>query len=339
MKFFTLLIALIGVVHATTVIDYPRREGDKATVQLGDVIVKNENYWSIFRARFVYLFGSITVEDIAGIYISSDDGSNGLRVAVSGFLSSIENHGTFLFNSVKSRSGFFYDIYASNFKNYGQVFLKGDSEWCPQVTIGANSFVNQGLISIEQNNKNRGTAYLGRSGLDINNTGSICLRNFIWEQSTSVSGTGCIRAQENSVVYLSNPLLKVKQTIAMDCPSSVVRVRMVRMPEPLTIAGYGNGNSLGCDVGINAWDYDPYKGIVILYLDFLHITSVQFNIGKGYDRNEFRLDTMDIGGISFHNNVLRYMGPIPADANGAYHCMECAQPPTQPDQGTVTKPN
>ncbi|CAN3371209.1 hypothetical protein DICA3_F38886 [Diutina catenulata] len=333
MKFLAILLTFISWVQAISVIDYPRQDGDYGTLRIGDVRITNGNFWSIFRNRYTTLFGSIAIENNAGLYVSSEGGTGGLRVSVSGILSSITNQGVILFESVQSMSAFFYDVVASQIHNTGEIFLGGESNQAPEVAISANQLVNNGLISIYQRSQRLGRAYVGRSGLDVNNNGAICLYNFLWEQQTSVSGSGCIRVQEKGVAYISNPLLQVKQTISLDTPSSAIRVRGIKSSDALVVAGYGNGNLLSSDKRITNWEYNASTGIVTIYTDFLRFISVKFNIGKGYDKTQFKLDSVSFGRFTPSNNVLRYMGAVPSGANSAAHCRPCAREPAQPDSG------
>lgn len=331
MLFFPVFVVFLGFVNSTRLIDSPRIDDNFGNVQVGDIRVLSWNYWSMFKAQVVGIYGIVVCERNAGLYVSSQSGFAGLRVFVNGWLGRVENHGVMLFKSIKSATAFSYNIVAENLWNTGQIFLGGDGSILPPyVNIGVKHIENNGLISVYQRSETQGKFLMGHEGFEITNNGAVCLYNFIWMQLALVGGIGCIRVQDRAILKILLSTRKVLQTIVLDTPTSVIRVVALKNATPHVIAGFGNGNMLSSNLIITSWKYEPETGVVTLYTDPLGWFFVKFNIGKGYDMNLFRLDRANVGGVTLFNNVLRYMGEVPTNANPSNHCPVCTLEPVQP---------
>lgn len=297
MNVLSLLLVFVSVVQAKTVIDYDRLEGRPNTLLLGNVEITAGHVWSMFRTKSTTLFGSLEVDTGGGFYVASPPNSPGLQVLATGLLNNFVNQGIISFRSVNSTSGFNYDIASTTWDNTGQVFLGGKSSKAPRVSIRTSVMRNQGIISVFQDATAEGTLTMGGSGNGLVNDGVVCLSKFTWEQESQVTGKGCIRAGENSVVHIKQTLLPISQTISLDGPNAGVRVADINVADAFRVAGLGNGNFVATDGKIQYYDYDEKKGILTISADPLGLQKVKFNIGLGYDRDKFTIGTERRGGL------------------------------------------
>ncbi|KAK6459804.1 Hyphally regulated cell wall protein N-terminal-domain-containing protein [Scheffersomyces xylosifermentans] len=282
---------------------------DRGTLNLGigDTTIADGVYWSIVDNALTALAGS-------GFYISSTSNLIALTVTLASGIGSITNDGIIAFNSVQSLTAPTYQL----------------------MYLGGNVWSNTGLLVFYQQTRSNGVVTLGAPLTTISNPGTICLYNEIYQSTTSISGSGCIVADQNSAIFLANGLLSVSssQTLYLADSASSIRVNAVALPQTFTVAGYGNGNIIGLDIPIfatlgPAWSYSSSTGI--LTLNGAGLLSQKFNIGTGYINSNFKIVTdPGVGLTSVGLGALQYNGPIPAGANKPTNCLTCKTLPPAP---------
>ncbi|KAK6459805.1 Hyphally-regulated cell wall protein, partial [Scheffersomyces xylosifermentans] len=307
------------------------------TLSIGDITIDSGAYWSIVDNALSVLTGNLDVESGAGFYISSTNNLIALTVTLASGLGGITNDGIIAFNSVQSLTAPTYQLVGLSFTNNGEMYLGGNgSVGTPIMSITAPVWSNTGLLVFYQQTRSNGVVTLGAPLTTISNPGTICLYNEIYQSTTSISGSGCIVADQNSAIFLANGLLSVSssQTLYLADSASSIRVNAVALPQTFTVAGYGNGNIIGLDIPIfatlgPAWSYSSSTGI--LTLNGAGLLSQKFNIGTGYINSNFKIVTdPGVGLTSVGLGALQYNGPIPAGANKPTNCLTCKTLPPAP---------
>ena len=188
-----------------------------------------------------------------------------------------------------------------------------------------------------------GVVNLGALGFPIQNNGQICLHNELYQQTTSITGTGCITADLDSTIFFANTLLNIdsNQVVYLADSQSSVRATAISLPKTFTIAGFGNGNKIGLDIPLvslpflSTYDYDSSSGI--LTLRGAGLLSQKFKIGLGYNKNYFKITTdTSLGLLSVPLGAVTYTGPVPNNKIPA-QCKPCKLYPSAPGaEPTVT---
>ena len=210
-----------------------------------------------------------------------------LQVTLTSLLDLITNDGVISLDSRASLTASNYNLIGLSFTNNGEMYLAASGVLPSTMDLTAASWTNNGLIVAYQNQRSSGVLNLGTPLGAITNNGQICLYNQVYQQQTRIEGSGCITANKNSAIYISNAVLPVATTqnfYLQDSKSSMI-VQAVSSTQTFNVYGFGNGNKIGITlpaVGIPpnpAYSYDVDTGILTVRAGLL---SQKFNIGLGY---------------------------------------------------------
>ncbi|EAZ63274.2 hyphally regulated cell wall protein, partial [Scheffersomyces stipitis CBS 6054] len=317
------------------------------SLDVGDITVDAGVYYSIINNALSAIVGNLDVE--GSFYITSTSDLIALTVTLDGVINSIVNNGLVSFNSAESLTAPTYQLAGISFENNGEFYLGGDgSVGVPIMAITSLTFNNNGLMVFYQNQRSTGVVTLGAPAATIHNNGQICLYNEIYQQTTAVDGTGCITAQADSSVFISNALVPFAQTqtIYLESDTASVRATAISTPQTFTVANFGNGNIIGLDIplvtlpGLSSYSYDATSGI--LTLRGAGLLSQKFDIGTGYDTTLFSITTdPGLGLVSVPLGAVTYSGPPPTPGQPDA-CQACkplpptATPGAEPTEYTTT---
>lgn len=333
LAFFTFLLGLVLATTLTTIQENTVDSGDRKHYESGDVSIFPGKYWSIINKQHTSITGQLSVGPGSGFYVAGDKLFRALSVLI---LGRVINKGTISLLLIQSTLAPLYSLNGVSFENTaeGKVWMGGDASAATAHTyITASKFTNEGFMSFYQQRRSSGRVYLGLPGFPLTNDGTICLKKQDYAQLTKIYGSGCIRAQEDAAVLLQAPLnhIDTTHTFVMDSATSKFQVAGVKPKNPFKIAGYGNGNAIGSQLGIRKFKYNEELGILRVYTSLL--IYFEADIGKGYDASKFVLSNVQFGLVKLNNNALVYNGPIPEGANKVPStCLPCAEAPAAPQQ-------
>ena len=219
--------------------------------------------------------------------------------------SSITNNGRMYFNGLNSDSNSFQLNPSSSLTNNGLMYFGQDSSsnYGSSVQLKSNAFTNDGTI---------------------------CLKNVKAYLESSISGSGCITIGENSLYAIQSSKtygVLGPQTLYMNSSSSMIYVDSFGETNNIYVRGFGGGNFLTFGTSIIWHTYDTDTG-VLSFTMFLFV-SHKINIGTGYDKNGFSMETIT-NHISWRllNNALTYSGSAPSGIPDA--CKPCDSSPWIP---------
>ncbi|KAI5970592.1 hypothetical protein CANMA_000333, partial [Candida margitis] len=332
-------------------LDITENTVDRGTISLnvGNINIHSGAYWSIIDNAISAFVSSLNVQSGAGLYISSTSPLLSLQVTLLGLLNSITNNGIISFNSVASLTSSTYNLVGLSFQNNGEMYLAASGILPSSMSITASSWTNTGLLEFYQNQRNEGTVSLGTTLGSITNNGQICFINEVYQQATTIAGTGCITADKDSSIYISNALLSVStgQTFYLADGASSMIAQAISTPQTFNVRNFGQVNGVANKIGLtiplfsltgSAWSYNSATGI--LTLRGAGLLSQYFNIGTGYDSSKFQVVTDSGAGLpSTLLGSIQYNGPVPNPGLPS-QCRVCkslpAIPGAQPTEYTTT---
>ena len=127
------------------------------------------------------------------------------------------------------------------------------------------------------------------------------MNNEVYQQTTSINGSGCFTANRDSTIYIANVLLPVSTSqnfYLADSQSSII-VQAISTPQVFNVYGFGNGNMVGVTLPLlgnilnPAYSYNPSTGILRLK----SLVYQDFNIGPGYNPSLFLIVTDNGAGL------------------------------------------
>ena len=318
MAFWKLLLIAYLLVNPVFGIDITEDKVDRGAIDLsaGDITIHSGASWSIINNALTSILGSVEVQEEAGLYITLTSPLLALEVTLTSLIDSITNDGVIAFNSVASLTSATYNLVGASFTNNGEMYLGASGLLPSLMSITAADWTNEGLLVFYQNQRTSGVVTLG-AVLPIKNNGQICLFHETYQQSTPITGSGCITTQVDSLIYFPNSLLSVDsaQSIYLADRKSSIIVQALSAPQTFNVYGFGNGNKIGLSVPLagalvtSPYSYDSKTGILTLRAAVL---SQKFNIGTGYDSRNFEIVTDSAGGLlSTLKGSVRYNGPVP----------------------------
>ncbi|KAI5968159.1 hypothetical protein KGF57_000242 [Candida theae] len=326
-----------------------RLDRGSLSLNVGDITVHSGAYWSIINNAITAFVSSLTVQPNAGLFISSTSPLIALQVTLLGLLNSITNNGVISFNAVASLTAAHYNLVGLSFENNGEMYLGASGVVSSTMRISSANWRNNGLLVFHQNQRSEGSVHLGAPLGTITNNGQICFRNEVYEQTSVIAGTGCITAQQDSTIYISNAALSVSsgQTFYLADGASSMIVEALSTPQTFNVRNFGQVNGVSNKIGLtiplfsvlgNPWTYNQRSGI--LTLKGAGILQQYFNIGPGYDATKFQLVTDSGSGIpSTVLGSIQYNGPVPR-AVLTRRCNLCKPlpeiPGAQPTEYTTT---
>ncbi|CAL1205630.1 unnamed protein product [Candida parapsilosis] len=319
------------------------------SLNVGDITINSGAYWSIINNAISAFVSNLEVAPEAGLYISSTSSLISLQVTLLGLLNSITNNGIISFNSLASLTSSNYNLIGWSFQNNGEMYLGASGIVASTMSITAASWKNTGLLVFYQNQRNEGIVNSGAPLGTINNNGQICFHNEVYHQTTSIAGTGCITADRDSSIYITNAALSVStgQTFYLADGASSMIVQALSTPQTFNVRNFGQVNGIANKIGLSiplfaligsAWSYNSATGI--LTLRGAGLLSQYFNIGTGYDSSKFQVVTDSGAGLpSTLWGSIQYNGPVPNPGLPS-QCRVCKSlpdiPGAQPTEYTTT---
>ena len=335
---------VLGLNIATNTIDR-----GAISLNVGDITINSGAYWSIINNAISAFVSNLEVAPEAGLYISSTSSLISLQVTLLGLLNSITNNGIISFNSLASLTSSNYNLIGWSFQNNGEMYLGASGIVASTMSITAASWKNTGLLVFYQNQRNEGIVNLGAPLGTINNNGQICFHNEVYHQTTSIAGTGCITADRDSSIYITNAALSVStgQTFYLADGASSMIVQALSTPQTFNVRNFGQVNGIANKIGLSiplfaligsAWSYNSATGI--LTLRGAGLLLQYFNIGTGYDSSKFQVVTDSGAGLpSTLWGSIQYNGPVPNPGLPS-QCRVCKSlpdiPGAQPTEYTTT---
>ncbi|ABN68018.2 hyphally regulated cell wall protein Exo-alpha-sialidase, partial [Scheffersomyces stipitis CBS 6054] len=331
--YFVAVLFSIATVWAKTITEDTIDRGAVA-IDADETIIVDGVYWSLVDNDYTNFAGNVDVGEGSGFYISNTSPSSMYVAILSG---SFVNDGITSWNAIEAINAPTFNIDGFNFINNGEVYMSADgSTGNPSMGITTTNFDNNGLLVFYQNYRTGNSVELGDDLLTINNNGQICLHNKLYAQRTSIAGTGCISAVDDSSIFIQYSALDIdtNQVFHLQDSNSNLRAAAAITPKTYTVAGFGNGNKIGLDFALqtlNPWTYDPVSGILTLRSTLL---SQRFNIGTGYDPALFSITTESGLGLStVTRGALTYSGPPPNAIPEV--CQPCPVPPEAPGMDPI----
>ncbi|CAL1190767.1 unnamed protein product [Candida parapsilosis] len=319
------------------------------SLNVGDITINSGAYWSIINNAISAFVSNLEVAPEAGLYISSTSSLISLQVTLLGLLNSITNNGIISFNSLASLTSSNYNLIGWSFQNNGEMYLGASGIVASTMSITAASWKNTGLLVFYQNQRNEGIVNSGAPLGTINNNGQICFHNEVYHQTTSIAGTGCITADRDSSIYITNAALSVStgQTFYLADGASSMIVQALSTPQTFNVRNFGQVNGIANKIGLSiplfaligsAWSYNSATGI--LTLRGAGLLSQYLNIGTGYDSSKFQVVTDSGAGLpSTLWGSIQYNGPVPNPGLPS-QCRVCKSlpdiPGAQPTEYTTT---
>lgn len=244
-------------------IDITEDKVDRGAIDLsaGDITIHSGASWSIINNALTSILGSVEVQEEAGLYITLTSPLLALEVTLTSLIDSITNDGVIAFNSVASLTSATYNLVGASFTNNGEMYLGASGLLPSLMSITAADWTNEGLLVFYQNQRTSGVVTLG-AVLPIKNNGQICLFHETYQQSTPITGSGCITTQVDSLIYFPNSLLSVDsaQSIYLADRKSSIIVQALSAPQTFNVYGFGNGNKIGLSVPLaGALVTSPYS--------------------------------------------------------------------------------
>nr|QCW05814.1 Iff01 [Candida metapsilosis] len=337
-KLYLLACVLVGVVLGLDITSN-RVDQNSVNLNVGDITIHSGASWSIINNAVTAFVSSLDVQSNAGLYISSTSPLIALQVTMLGLLNSITNDGVISLNSLASLTSSNYKLIGASFTNNGEMYLGASGIIPSAMGITAASWENTGLLSFYQNQRNSGNVNLGAALGTINNNGQICFHNEVYQQTTAIKGTGCITAEEDSTIYITNALLPVStgQTFYLADGASSMIVQALSTPQTFNVRNFGQVNGVPNKIGLtiplfavvgSVWSYDADTGI--LTLNGAGLLLQHFNIGTGYDATKFAVVTDNGSGLpSTLFGSVQYNGPVPNPGMPS-QCRPCKKMPEDP---------
>ncbi|KAK6885573.1 Cell wall protein RBR3 [Candida tropicalis] len=302
-------------------------------IDYGDTAIFSNFYLSIFDVKEFSIDGSLEVQTNAGFYITQTSSSTPLDILVSSDTGIVKNNGIISFNSQASSEKSSHHFLVQKFTNNGELFLSDSGIGDTFMNIDAQDFDNENLIVFYQKQRTSGLAFFGDRGGIKNNNGNVCVFNNIFQVKYGIDGSGCITAQENSLLYFpGNHEFSENQSLYLVDGESAIISSFSTPPKNFNVYGFGNGNTIGGvvplnGVGLPPFEYNSTTGILTLRFA---LVSQTFHIGQGYDPDLFEVVTNKGGVILYENNSVKYTGPVPKRDLPAACQIQCKVPPEAP---------
>ncbi|KAM9887534.1 hypothetical protein OXX79_013561, partial [Metschnikowia pulcherrima] len=322
----TAITYLLSVVSAVT-ITQNTVEVSTINLSLGDLTINSGVYYSIVNNALTALVG--TVDNRGGFYVSS---ANGLAASVVMTGASFSNAGTLAFNSLTASVLSTYDIATIGaFSNTGNMYMGVSSATLvgtPFTVTSVSSWSNSGMMVFRRASGSAGSLVIeqvvGSGGLSsITNSGSICLYNVDWTQTTNIVGSGCITvgsgSELNLQIAVGSVAFSVSTTQTIYLSSSDSALNVVGLSTGLgsyptyKVAGFGGGNTININLYFTSYSYSSSTGI--LTLSSLFLFGIDFNIGKGYKSSLFSTVSALTG------RSITYSGSAPNSAPAVCSCV------------------
>ncbi|EMG49332.1 putative Hyr1-like cell wall protein, partial [Candida maltosa Xu316] len=308
---FCLLVNLVFAIDITE----NRIDRDVLLAKVGDTTIHPGAYWALLNTASTSIVGDLQVKSNAGFFITSPSQSLDFIVTLSSSHNLINNAGVIAFDGRSTPKATIYNLLGQSFSNSGEFYFASSGAKHSPSSINAKDWTNTGLIVFSQSQRNTGLLTLGSHSKTITNDGQICIDNQIYEQTSSIYGSGCITAVKKSTIYIPHTKLSVQSSHSFylkDSQASIIIHKDAKPDQPYNVYGFGNGNKIGTTFpisGHSSYSYDATTGILTLSK---LLKSQSFRIGTGYDPSLFDIVTDDTPGIpNSSNGAVTYWGPVP----------------------------
>ena len=342
LRLVLLILFVLAAGHALTISQDTIT--NNATLDVDDLLINLNVFWSVFNVGSAEFNGHLDVLSGGGLYLTGQPQAAAVYVGFGGL--SITNEGTISFDSRDSITSSSFGIRTIDFDNTGEIFGISVGNSIHEF-ISYGSFDNLGFLAFYQSVLPTSKSYrftgvhLGLELGSISNNGDICIYNQVYFQATQIIGNGCFHIQDKSIAYLLFSYLPIStgQIFYMEGTGAQIIVEANTVPQPFTVAGFGNGNIISLNVAsVNSYDYDSTTGT--LTLDGGSAT-IGFQIGTGYDINLFKIITTDVIQTQSYylnstgNNSITYEGSVPNPGLPS-NCRPCSPIPNAPSLISIT---
>ncbi|CCF57262.1 hypothetical protein KAFR_0C02690 [Kazachstania africana CBS 2517] len=272
LSLMTAALSLLPAASATTV---SGRETARGTTTYSDTFTINLDSIMVIRSGLThYWFGEAIVYGELCMY--EDSWSAGWTTV---FEDDIYNYGVIVIDDSYAWAGETFSANGGTFYNSGYFFVDGHNSGLGESNYkisAANTFNNDGgLISMQQAS---GSASVTLGDSYLRNTGTICLEYANWEQSATVTDTGCISINSGGQLTIDNlandPV--ADQTIYLQNTTSILSIGGYSA-NTLLVRGFGSSNVISFPYGITSNTYNATSGIVAVatsggtyYIDIGH---------------------------------------------------------------------
>jgi hypothetical protein len=310
------------------------------TLYFDNLVIDAGVYLAIDSGYTHNFYADLTVK--GQLYISDRNHVTGITSDVFGSSNTVTNYGQIVLNHLNGTSAPTYDWYGGNFYNYGNLWFAGigNTGGSTFAIQPANTFLNKGTITFYQSvSRTGGTTHIGLDDRSITNDGTVCLYQHIYFQGSNIGGTGCYDIGLNSNFWVTNAKsrqIAQSQTLLLSTSSSSIRIDLYNPTFSYTIAGWGNGNTIGFSGTIRSFTYN---------IDTLSIKAGVYTytikIGTGYDATKMVIGSANFGqGAALLNtNFGLLYPPAPPNPSRPSVCAICPSIPAPPNgnvQTTVT---
>ena len=258
-------------------------------------------------------------------------GDSGVHTGMSVYFNKdFRNDGNLVLDASNETSAPSFYFLGDNFLNNGNIFMVGigNTGGVTMNVWNSGTVVNNGIISYYHTlSRNGGTSYLGRSGNDVTNDGTVCLYKMNMYQSSDVSGTGCYSVGEDSLLLYENPNrnpLASTQTVYLEKPNSQIRIGPYNMANTLKVAGWGDGNIIGFESSVSSF---AYSGSILTVI--AGGRTYKFDIGPNYNPALMSIGGGFSSGGFYITGHIKYAG-APTDTSRPAVCDICPLIPTFP---------
>ncbi|OBA24174.1 hypothetical protein METBIDRAFT_30503 [Metschnikowia bicuspidata var. bicuspidata NRRL YB-4993] len=315
MKLIICAAAVSSLVDALAIRDYSvsinhNTVTKSPNVDYKDFSIAAGKHFAAVNSKKVQLSGNFENE---GEFYVTNSGDSRVRMSIIG--DTVENRGKFAINSLTAETtpGFFIRARES-FVNSGEMYLGdsgAESAVFPITISSANSWYNSGSMVFRRESGPRVPLDLRGSLFDIpsiENYGSICLYNTLWETKTSIIGSGCISVGSGSLLELALDKDQVLQAITLESADSDLKISKfgTSLSAPvIRIAGFGGNNKISFDKVIEGTDklsYSEETGRLSI-LDATK-TVLLLDIGTGYDAGEFKVTQSESGSTVVYDKAV-----------------------------------
>ncbi|CAH2355022.1 hypothetical protein CLIB1423_20S02278 [[Candida] railenensis] len=297
---------------------------EDVTINAGDFLAIDSGYTHNF-LKDLFVYGTL--------YISDKQKHSGITCDLIGS-GTYKNYGEVVLNHLNGTSAPTFSWQGAYFYNYGDMWLAGigNTGGSTMNIRPTNYFYNSGTITLYQSGtRTGGTCRLGKDGGSITNDGTVCLQQNIYDQYSSISGSGCFDIGINSNFHITNSHLYTiseAHTFLLSSSSSSLRIDNYKPSQRFHVAGWGNNNVIGFNCKIKSFTYsgDTLSIVVGSYTYYIVI-------GTGYDSTKMRIGAADYGSgsckLSNTNFGLLYSGAPPSSARPST-CKACPAIPNPP---------
>ncbi|CCF58869.1 hypothetical protein KAFR_0F02720 [Kazachstania africana CBS 2517] len=280
------------------------------TVLIDDLVISNDTTGLFIESGLHhYFYGSIT-NDFALCIYDETAGASGMDI---NFIGDVTNAGILMMEDPNASSGMDISITSPSFMNMAIAYIYANDG--TTVTIDSDGFTNAGIFVIQPAEPNDKVTLTASA---ITNEGALCLNSTTYDQTSEITGGGCIVLVGSSELVLSDPSEIGNQEIYLG--DSTASLTMEAFTDAtITVYGFGSNNTINIPQGIDSYSYDSTTGVLEVVTSE---GSFSFSIGTGYTASSF----MATG------TTIKYTAKAPNKASAM--CTSCTGPAMHCDEYT-----